>query len=125
MHDALRVRVCQGVTDLRDQIEFGFEREQGLFLDVAAQVIAHQQFHGDIGQAFGLPQVVNHDDAGMAQARTGACLTVEALPDFLGDGRSGADDFQSYVAIEHGVAGAVYASHRTGAQLLENLVPAQ
>src|SRR5262249_43535387 len=93
-----------------------------------AQFLPLDVLHRHVHQVPALADVVDDDDVGVVEAPGGLRLGVEArlvLGHALVAGLLGVDGLDRDHAIEHGVVGAIYDTHRPLAQLGDDLVAAQ
>jgi hypothetical protein len=123
MDDASRMGVAHAVADLGHDADLVREAD-GPRLDQGAKVLAVEELHGHVGAPVGLAQVEDGDDVGMAESADGLRLAGKALvklvvvPDLRGQ------HLEGHHASEGRVAGAIDDAHRTFAQLVEDVVPA-
>ena len=78
VHDTLRMSRRQAIRHLHGHQQRFVERERSA-IEALLQALSVDQLHGDIGQGFGLSDVVDGGDVGMVERRRGPSLTTKAL----------------------------------------------
>jgi hypothetical protein len=122
VHDPGAVRLGQAVGELRPELEHLGDGE-GTASQALADGLALDQLHHHVMralQAGGLAHVVDVDDVGMVEGRSGARLAVQAVQE-LGVG-PGAQDLERDLPPQARVARAVDLAHGPGPQATDDLV---
>ena len=87
-----------------------------------AQRLALEQFHHGVGQAVGVAEVVNREDAGVRQRRHRQRLALEARQPIRVGGKRLRQHLDGDVALQLGIARAVDVAHSAGADVRCDLV---
>lgn len=133
MGDAALVSAGERVGDLHGEIEEKRSCEGGRGAagaiaggrEIFPQGVALEELHGDEGQAFVLTEFEDGADVGMTEGSEDFSFAFEA-GDALGvGGEGGGQDFESDIAAEAGVAGAVHLAHAAGAERRLDFVRAE
>ena len=126
MDDALAVRIGEGPAHLQRHVD-GPVRRQRPALEQLGERAPREVLHDDVGRAREAPDVVDRDDAGMAETRRRHRLAREASGDRL-DVRAGAagvlplERLDGHLAVELAIAGLVDDAHRALPEDAEQLV---
>ena len=115
MHDAGGVRLREAVRELAGEIEEAL-RGQRASVQNPPQRGAFGELHHDVAPALALADVVNMDDVGVGECRSGAGLLLEAAYP-LGVGRElGSEHFDRDLAAELEIARAEDLPHASAAE---------
>jgi hypothetical protein len=113
--DALFVGVVQGVADLQRDRQ-GLRRRHRPGADQRPQVGPRHELHQEVEQPLGLAEVVDGDDAGVAQPGQGARLAHEALGEVRVGFVARRQELQGDGAVQPHLAGLVHLPHAAAAQ---------
>ena len=121
MDDAAFVGGFEGLGDLAGDGE-DFCEGDGASLHAIEQSFAGDQFHGEGPAALGLDESIDDGDVGMVQRGEDLRFAIEAGEAVGVAGEGSGKNFDSGVAVELGIAGAVDFAHAAGAERREDFV---
>jgi hypothetical protein len=126
VHDALVVRLREGVGDLAGDVEYPIDIERSA-LDQRRNGRALDVLHCDVAHpapfVLDFAGFVNHRNVGMVERRRRAGLGQQACP--LVSGRTLVKRFEGNNALEVQIFGAVDVTHATGPQLVQHAIMRQ
>ena len=124
VHHAALVRMRQRSGELRAVTHHVLDPQRAR-RHLRAQRLPFDQFHGDVGLAVGLANLVNRADVRMVEARGGPRLTDQAgTRGRIVEARR-REHLDRHVAVEPLVAGAIDLAHPAGANLPDDSVVSQ
>src|SRR6266545_778068 len=103
----------------------GFARGKRAVIQNTPQSLTFEQFRNDIGRAIVSADIVNGEDVGMIQCPGGLRLLLEPMQAVAVLRECGRQDFDSYIAIQLLIAGAIDLTHSALANLRADFVTAE
>jgi len=113
VHDAVRVRGMQPVSDLNPDSDNLIKRDRCL-RDSVSQRPAFDVLHRDVADASGITDFVDGGDVGMGKRGGRARLVREAPPPISIELEFGREDLQGDPPVEPGVGGEEHFAHAAG-----------
>jgi hypothetical protein len=121
MHDAFAVRGVERVGNFDAEVEQRFEFERAS-ADRMFQSFSVEAFHGQVGVAGVLADVVNGADVGMVQRGSSFRLAAETFESLRVARQIFREKFQRDETIQAGVLRFVHDAHATAAKLFDHAV---
>jgi elongation factor G len=128
VHHPLGVGVLQGLGDLPDDVADALEVHRRFAPQQLLEVGAADELHGDEGGAVLVDHVVDGNDVGVGEDAGALRLADEALPalaQLLVLHLPDAEGLERHQPADEGVLGQIHHPHRTLADLVEDLIPAE
>ena len=126
MHDAVRVRVIERISDLFHELERFVEAQAPTLTELHFESVAIDELHDEERARCGMDDVMNSYDAGMVELGRHLCF-ARGAPTHLVGKRSileliEADLFDCDMAVEHRVDSAIDDAMGPSAELCDDLV---
>ena len=122
MNDRWSLAVCvlKRAANVHDEAEFLRKGQIRHAVDDFVEALAAQELHGDERRVAFMPELVDGDNVGVAQAAGGAGLRIKALEVLGIFGEASGKGLERDGAVDKRVAGLVHDTHRALADLTDD-----